>query len=237
MCQHIVQRYPDMLIQVNNEGQNAALYAAQGGNVEILELLAGKGVDMTYKNKFGSNTSDIACVNSQLDMCWRIIQHYPDILKQVDISEGWNAAFYAAKGGNVIILELLADKDVNLMYKDKLCRNILDIACVFSRLEMCQHIVQHYPDLLNKVDNGGNNAACYAATGGNVKILKLLAEKGADMTYKNKHGMNILHFACRFSNLEMCQHIIHHYPDMLNQVGYKGLSAVLSWHKVEMSEF
>ncbi|XP_062601023.1 putative ankyrin repeat protein RF_0381 [Saccostrea cucullata] len=221
MCKHIFYHYPDMLNQVDDNGWNVAFYAAQGGNVEILELLAQKGVDMTYKNKYGGNILHIACLNSKLEMCQYIIQHYPDMLNQVD-DYVWNVAFHAARGGNVEILELLAQKGVDMTYKNNDGGNILHIACLNSKLEMCQHIIQHYPDMLNQVDDDGWNVALYAAQGGNVEILKLLAEKGVDMKHKNKVGCSFLHIACMNSKLEMCQYIIQHYPDMLNQVDDNG---------------
>ncbi|XP_061186224.1 ankyrin-2-like [Saccostrea echinata] len=226
MCKHIIQHYPHILQEVNNEGWNAALCAAQEGNVEILELLAEKGVDLTNKNKNGSNILHIACVNSKLEMCKHIIQHYSDMLKQVN-NEGWNAAFYAAQGGNVEILELIAEKGVDLTNKNKIGSNILHIACMNSKLEMCQHIIQHYPHLLKQVNNEGWNAALCAAQGGSIEILELLAEKGVDLTNKNKNGSNILHISCVSSKLEMCKHIIKHYPDMLQQVNNEGSNAVL----------
>ncbi|XP_062589166.1 ankyrin repeat and SAM domain-containing protein 6-like [Saccostrea cucullata] len=144
------------------------------------------------------------------------------MLKQVDNREGWNAAFYAAQGGMLKFLKLMADKGIDMTNNIKLGRNILHIACVSSRLEMCQHIVQHYPDMLNQVDNEGWNAALYAAQGGNVEIIELLAENGVDLTHKNKHGFNIYHIACMNSKLEMWQHIMQHYPDMLIQLNNDG---------------
>ncbi|XP_062619034.1 putative ankyrin repeat protein RF_0381 [Saccostrea cucullata] len=226
MCQYIIQHYPDMLHQVDYNGWNVALYAAQGGNVEVLQHLAQKGVDMTYKNKDSCNILHIACANSKSEMCQYIIKHYPDMLDQIN-DDGLNVALYAAKGGNVEILELLKQKHVDMTYKNKDGCNILHIACANSKLEMCQHIIEHYPDILNQVNDDGWNAALHAIQGGNVEILELLAQKGADMTYKNKDGSNILHIACANAKSEMCQYIIQHYPDMLNQVNYIEWNAVL----------
>ncbi|XP_062604564.1 putative ankyrin repeat protein RF_0381 [Saccostrea cucullata] len=180
MCQYIIQHYPDMLNHLNDNGWNVALYAAQGGNVEILKFLAEKGVDMTYKNKDGSNILHIACMNSKLEMCRYITQHYPELLNQEDYN-GWNVVLYATQGGNVEILELLAEKGVDMTHKNKEGCSILHIACNNSKLEMCQYIIQHYPDMLKQVANDGLNAAFYAAQGGNVEILKLLAEKGVGL--------------------------------------------------------
>ncbi|XP_062597146.1 ankyrin-2-like, partial [Saccostrea cucullata] len=226
MCQHIIQYYPNMLKQEDDEGWNAALYAAQGGNIEILQLLGGKGVDMTHKNKYGSNILHIACSNCKLEICQHTIQHYPDMLHQVDYN-GWNAALYAAQGGNVEILKLLTEKGVDITCKNKNNVNILHLACSNSKLEMCQHIIQHYPDILKQEDYEGWNAASYATVSGNVIILEILAEKGVNIKQKNKRGRNILHIACVNSRLEMCQHIIKHYPNMLKQVDYEGWNAAL----------
>ncbi|XP_055999743.1 uncharacterized protein LOC125677291 [Ostrea edulis] len=223
MSRYIIQTYPDLLHSVDNEGWNAALLAAGGENVRILQLLADNQVDVKHKN-IGWSILHVACIHSNLEMSRYIIQTYPDLLHSVD-NDGLNAALHAARGGNVKILKLLADNEVDVKHKDNIGLNILHTACVEDNLEMSRYIIQAFPDLLHSVDNDGWNAALYAATGGNVKILQLLADNEVDVKHKANNGRNILHTACRNGELEMCRYIIQTYPDLLHSVDDNGQNA------------
>ncbi|XP_055999101.1 ankyrin repeat domain-containing protein 50-like [Ostrea edulis] len=226
MCEHLIQTHPDLLHSVDNDGGNTALQAAQGGNVNILQLLTDNEVDVKHKNNNGWNILNVACVNSNLEMSRYIIQTHPDLLHNVD-NDGWNAALHAAYGGNVEILQLLADNEVDVKHKSNDDRNILHVACAHSNLEMSRYIIQTYPDLLHSVRNTGWNAALHAAQRGNVKILKVLADNGVDAKYHNKYNYNILHVACVHSNFEMSRYIIQTYPDLLHSVDKEGWNAAL----------
>ncbi|XP_055999928.1 uncharacterized protein LOC125676249 isoform X2 [Ostrea edulis] len=226
MSRYIIQTYPDLLHSVDNDGGTAALHAARGGNVKILQLLADNEVDVKHKANDGWNILNVACVTANLEMSRYIIQTYPDLLHSV-VNDGWNAALHAARGGNVKILQLLADNEVDVKHKNNNGWNILHTACIHSNLEMSRYIIQTYPDLLHSVDNARWNAALYAARGGNVKILQLLADNEVDVRHKANNGWNILHAACFNANLEMSRYIIQTYPDLLHSVDNDGWNAAL----------
>jgi ankyrin repeat protein len=226
MSRYIIQTYPYLLYSVDNNGWNAAVGAAAGGNVQILQLLADNGVDVKHKDTNGGNILHVACANANLEMSRYIIQTYPYLLHSVD-NDGWNAAPEAAAGGNVQILQLLADNGVDVKHRNKNGWNILHSACKHANLEMSRYIIQTYPDLLHSVDDEEWNAALEAAAGGNVQILQLLADNGVDVKHKSNIGWNIVHVACVYANLEMSRYIIQTYPDLLHSVDNNGWNAVL----------
>ncbi|XP_056001542.1 ankyrin repeat and protein kinase domain-containing protein 1-like [Ostrea edulis] len=255
MSRFIIQTYPDLIHNVDNDGRNSALHAAHGGNVKILQLLADKGVDVKHKSSDGCNILFVACGDSNLEMShnkvdvkckdnlgWNIlhvacensnlelssciIETYPDLLQSI-YDAGWNAALHTAGGGNVKILQLLPDNEVYMEHKCCDGWNILHVACAKANLEMSRYISQTYPDLLHSVDNDGWNASLHAACGGNVKILQLLADSEMDVNYKDNDGWNILLVACRTSNLDMSRYVIQAYPDLLHSVDNNGGNAAL----------
>ncbi|XP_056002500.1 uncharacterized protein LOC130049233 [Ostrea edulis] len=157
----------------NKTAENSNSPAGNGGQTESLQTEP----DNTRSNKNGKNKPNAlheACNNAKLEIFKHCIQTYPDLLHNVD-NDGWNAALYAARGGNVKILQLLTNNEVDVKHKNNDGWNILHVACVNSNVEMSRSIIQTYPDLLQNVDNDGWNAALHAARGGNVKILELLA--------------------------------------------------------------
>jgi ankyrin repeat protein len=224
MARYIIQNHSDLLHSVHDKGWNAALYAAEGGNVHILQLLTENKVDVSPRSKSSKNILFVACQKANLEMTRHIIETYPELLQHVD-KYGWNAAQYAAAGGSLEILELLKNNRVDVKHKTNNGENILHTACAHSHLEMTRYIIKTYPDLLHSVHSKGWNAALYAAEGGNVKILQLLAENTVDVNRRSDSGKNILFVACQNANLEMTRYIVKTYPDLLQTVSKDGWNA------------
>ncbi|XP_062567855.1 ankyrin-3-like [Saccostrea cucullata] len=224
MCEYILSQYPDILNAVNTRGWNAAHYAAQGGDIRILQLLSDKGVPLTGATYDNKTILHIACRHAKYAMCQHILSQYPDILNVVD-TYGWNAAHFAAQGGDIRILQLLSDKGVPNIETTYDNSTILHIACMFAKYEMCQHILSKSPELQNLLNTRGWNAAHCAAQGGDIRILQLLSDKGVPLTGATYDNKTILHIACRHAKYAMCQHILSKYPDILNVVDTYGWNA------------
>ncbi|XP_061186968.1 putative ankyrin repeat protein RF_0381 [Saccostrea echinata] len=158
-------------------------------------------------------------------MCDFILFNYPEMLPFVD-SYGWNSAHWAAKGGNVKVLQLLIKKGIsaNTITDNEL--SILHIACNNAKYEMCHYILSEFPDLLPLVNKDGWNAAHCAAYGGSIKILKLLMEKGVSVNHLTNSKMTVLHLACAGAKQEMSQYIITEFPDLLCFCDKDGLNAL-----------
>lgn len=55
------------------------------------------------------------------------------------------------------------------------------------------------------INNGALVTACYY---GHIEIVKYLIKKGADVNFKNKHGLTALHAACATGNFELAELLI-----------------------------
>ncbi|XP_062603788.1 ankyrin-3-like [Saccostrea cucullata] len=224
MCEYILSQYPSLLNIIDKTGRNAAHFAAQGGDIRILQLLTDKGLTGTESIRNNSTVLHIACGDAKYEMCEYILSLYPNLLKEVD-GNGWNAAHYAAQGGDVRILKLLKDKclPVTISATDNI--NILHIACVHAKYEMCQYILSQYPNMLNDADKNGWNAAHFAAKGGNVNIFKLLEENDLRITGGRRQYGTILHIACQNAKYQMCKYILSQYSFLLNAENTSGWNA------------
>ncbi|XP_062620998.1 ankyrin-3-like [Saccostrea cucullata] len=224
MCQHILLRYPDMLKVVATKGWNAAHFAAQGGDIRILQLLAEAGLPATETTKDNLTILQIACGNAQYEMCQHILLQYPDMLKVVE-PKGGSVAYFAAQGGDVRILQLLAEAGLSVFETRKDNWTILHSACLNAQYKMCQYILSQYPYMLEVVDTDGWNAAHYAAKGGDVRILQILVEEGLSLNETTKDNLTMLHIACLTTQHKMCQYILSKYPNMLKAVDINGFNA------------
>ena len=89
--------------------------------------------------------------------------------------------------------------------KDNDDSTVLHVA-VFKRLyEISALIIEYVKDkneegletFINEINKQGVAAIHYASFRGNIKIIKLLVENGANLYLKTKRGLNIIHYACQ----------------------------------------
>ncbi|XP_061186971.1 ankyrin-3-like [Saccostrea echinata] len=224
MCQHILSMCPDMLNMVDRNGKNALHFAAQGGDIKILQILIEMGLSSSHSTPSKFSILHLACSSARFEICQYILAEYPDLLDR-KTCQGWNAAHYAALGGNVKILRLLKKKGIQADEITNAEENIFTIACSKARLEMCKYILSEYPDMLYLVDMCSHNAAHCSAMGGNVKILKILIEKGFPAHLTAIHELTILHIACANGHSEMCQYIVAKFPDIVRLINEDGWNA------------
>ena len=213
ICKRILEKDDfRFLNDTSMQGKNACHYAAEGGFIDVLELLIEKKVDARATTDIGQNIFHIACIYNHVEMCKYISKrkYFHDLLAAM-CAEGWNATLYAAKNGHENVLKFLLKKDVSFTHTSDSNRNALHVACDNGHLDACKVIIDGCPSLLNEVDYKGRHAGHFVVRGGNMDILIYL-ENTMDVTKNTYNGMNILHMACLHCHIKMCAYIIKKYP-------------------------
>nr|XP_022297396.1 uncharacterized protein LOC111106843 isoform X2 [Crassostrea virginica] len=213
ICKRILEKDDfEFLNEISLEGKNACHFAAEGGFIDVLELLIEHNADARAITNFGHNIFHIACIYNHLEMCRFISElgKFNDLLS-AECTEKWNATLYAAKNGHTDVLNFLLEKNVSFTHSSASGRNALHIACDNGHFDSCKVIIDNCPSLLNEVDFTGRHAGHFAVRGGNLDILTYL-ETMMDVTKNTYNGMNILHMACLHCHIKMCAYIIKKYP-------------------------
>ncbi|ADM12393.1 ankyrin repeat-containing protein [Encephalitozoon intestinalis ATCC 50506] len=74
-------------------------------------------------------------------------------------------------------------------------------ASMYNNLDVCHRLVKD-PGIVNSVGGALDSSPLYYALyNSNYKVMKLLIENGADITYVNKSGMGLLHTCARFDDV------------------------------------
>nr|XP_022297443.1 uncharacterized protein LOC111106871 isoform X2 [Crassostrea virginica] len=226
ICQRILTGDDfNLLDEKSVHGKNACHFAAEGGYVNILQLLIEKGADAKATTGIGQNIFHIACIYSQLKMCEFIskIDDFHDLLFAKS-RNGWNATLHAAKNGDPNILKFLRDKNVEFVHKSNTERNALHIACDNGKFDACKCIVKLCATLLEATDEKGRHAGHFAVRSGNMQILQYLEKEKLDVTRETTDGMNILHMACLHCQYKMCTYILEKYPELNVLITKKGMT-------------
>lgn len=100
-----------------------------------------------------------------------------------DYCDGWSALSWAAKHGNIEMIDILIEGGVDVNYKNPGGYTALMKAAQWCKLEAVEHLVEKYNADLNLVSKEGT-ALFFAARNGCLDIVQYLLKKGADYTIK-----------------------------------------------------
>ncbi|XP_062611705.1 serine/threonine-protein phosphatase 6 regulatory ankyrin repeat subunit B-like [Saccostrea cucullata] len=214
MCRYLVNMYPCLISVRDNDGCTVLHSACRGGSVEVVYFLIEKGMDINSLTNDGKTILHIACLNGKFEVCVYLAENHPHLLNVKDKS-GNTVLHAAAWGDNVQIVKLLIEKkmDINALREDG--ETILHLCCRSGKLEVCEYLINHFPDLLKIKNTMGwtvFHSACY---GGNVEIVIFLIEKGMNINTLSNNGQTILHIACLNGKFEVCVYLVENYPHLL----------------------
>jgi len=150
----------------------------------------------------------------------------PPNVDQPEQQSGMSALALACQSGHLETARLLIFKgraDVNLQAFAG--RTALHQACANDHLGIIQMLVVEAGARTELQDQGGNTALLLCARGGNVKAIKALLDRGANLQHVNKSGMNALMIAILHNRVAVVEMLLSHAvnPNHKNQDGNTAL--------------
>lgn len=219
-----------ILTSRDKDGYTLLHCAAEGGSVDIFKALTkameemNKCVEMKDKIKIDDTTYNgrsvlhLACMNKHRSLCRLLLidDGYKDLLLYKTSVQDWNAAHFAAIGGDIHIMDNLEKNNLDIEVETKNGLTILDIACIYNNTEMCKDLMNHknfrFP--LDNSDARGWTIVHFAAMVGNTDIFDNLIAKNVKMV-KTKNQKNILHVCCEYGNEDLCKRILKDFGKMV----------------------
>ncbi|XP_058034443.1 ankyrin repeat domain-containing protein 29 isoform X4 [Ahaetulla prasina] len=129
-----------------------------------------------------------------------------------------NAAFWAARKGNLALLQLLLNSGrVDVDCKDCLGSTALMVASYYGHKECVRELVQQGADI-NLQRETGATALFFAAQQGHNDIVKLLFEYGASTEFKTKDGGTALLAACQYGHMRVVDTLLKHGANIHDQL-------------------
>ena len=204
------------------------LAAAEGGDVEIMKLIATKVHDLNVESKDNVSTIHIACLHGYKNLVQYLFNRANDSVLLKD-SKGRSILHYAVIGGNKRVLKFLLSNmetyDTDLLVRTKTGTTLLHTACECGWLNIVKHICKLYPSMMLSVDCDGLLPVDCAVIYGHVDCFNFLksqqkASNGLIQSElgksKVKAGRTDLHLACLSGRLRMVKYLCKTYPDMIN---------------------
>ncbi|XP_055999347.1 putative ankyrin repeat protein RF_0381 isoform X2 [Ostrea edulis] len=209
--------FKNALKATNYEGWNVAHYAAKMGHCDMLKYLIDEmEVDGINKSEKKKNCLHTACEKGHYETCEYLVKTVTGILPLKDDS-GKHAAHFAAMSGSVKIMKFLEKSGIPIEDTDEENLSVLHIACQHARLDLCTHIIQKYPQLLNVETKRSWNAALFTVERQGdeekrIKIFDLLKNNGIKCYHVSGSGKTALYLACRNKSFTLLEHLLKRYP-------------------------
>ncbi|XP_048471902.1 ankyrin repeat and death domain-containing protein 1A isoform X3 [Rhincodon typus] len=146
----------------------------------------------------------------------------------------------AAKGNNVIRMELLLKNGVNVNAKNSIDQTALHWAVGAGHEEAVKFLLDHNASVDDQ-DSFGMNALLLAAWFGHLRILRTLVNVGAKLSCENKNGLNLLHCAARRGHIKILEFIMEDLEDIWldkpDNMQRTALHLAASYGNLEVVEF
>jgi ankyrin repeat protein len=166
------------------DGSSAVFYAAHIGNLEVMKMLSQAGGDLEMVGgKHKGSPLTAAAAQGNLEVVEFLISQQVDLDAKGDT--GYNAVFAAALEGGLEVLRVLqaagANLDIPVGQPDSDLRlTALEVAINVNKTNIALFLIENGADVGHH-DADGSTPAFYAATKGNLVVLKSLALAGGDL--------------------------------------------------------
>lgn len=191
----LVESGADLNWQTDNEGRTALMAALMTQNTDAAGLLIAAGTDVNIQDSWGISALMIAAAEQQTDIAKLLLEAGARVNQQDNVAHtGHSALMYAVDSGNLdsISLLLAAGADVNLQNCPASRRNKKDANNV-SALMLAMTAGQ--PEIIERLVAAGadvNIEFIKASVRGDMDLLKMSLQLGADVNVKTEYGGSAL---------------------------------------------
>jgi len=165
------------LDQLDEDGLTALHYACYSGNFECVQALVEKNASLDVIDPSENTPIHFACQADQTKVVKYLLEQNNAINMLTKKAEnGWTPFILCAQKGNVELMQLMVNLNVDIGEADHFGSSPLHWACRNGNFKAVQFLIEDCKAKFNK-DNEGNSVLHAAASVGNQEILEFLIEK------------------------------------------------------------
>ncbi|XVF08022.1 hypothetical protein REPUB_Repub06bG0189500 [Reevesia pubescens] len=225
-----------MTKQLTGKRDDTPLHSAvRAGDLElVLEIISGGDEDgevkdlLSKQNQSGETALYVAAECGYADLVKEMMKHYDIVLADVKARNGYDAFHIAAKQGDLEILKILMEANLDLsMTFDSYNTTALHTAASQGHTEVVNFLLEKGSNVTAIARSNGKTALHSAARNGHLEIVKaLLSKEPGIATRIDKKGQTALHMAVKGQNVEVVDELIKSDPSLINMVDTKGNTAL-----------
>jgi ankyrin repeat protein len=210
-------------LDVHYEGNDTPLHsAAYYGDVEMVQVLLGYGVDVNAQDRGWTPLHDAASngsrhlripniVQSSRDVTRILLEHGADV--NARRNDNTTSLHDAARNENAEVIPVLLEHGANVGAEDEQGRTPLHEATRNRNVEVVRMLLEHNADV-NARAKDGSTPLLKAAENGSVEVVQMLIKHGANVCAEDEEGKTPLHEATRNGNVELVRMLLEHSADV-----------------------
>ncbi|XVF55351.1 hypothetical protein PTKIN_Ptkin06aG0030400 [Pterospermum kingtungense] len=224
-----------MTKQLTGKRDDTPLHSAvRAGDFElVLEIISG-GEDgelkdlLSKQNQSGETALYVAAECGYADLVKEMIKYYDSVLACVKAKNGYDAFHIAAKQGDLEILKILMEANLDLsMTFNSSNTTAVHTAASQGYTEVVNFLLEKGSNVLAIAKSNGKTALHSAARNGHLEIVKALLSKEPGITTRtDKKGQTALHMAVKGQSVEVVDELIKSDPSLINMTDAKGNTAL-----------
>lgn len=154
--------------------------AARAGKVEMVEWLAGRGVDVNERTSIGTTALSEAVTMEQWDTCFALIRAGADVALADEHGYG-HAVLAAARAGRVEVLEEFARLGVDVRLSSRRGFSALAAAARAGHLAVVTFLLERGAPVDGDAAGDSVTPALDAASHGHMEVVRALIERGGSV--------------------------------------------------------
>lgn len=193
----------------------ALIHSLKEGNLKTAAALVTVGVSLNPDKKGKEQPLLLAAEHGNAELVLHMLQHGANIrcTDEVEKTSRYappvhNAMFYAARGNNPGIISLLVKKGLNPKEKDKDGWTVLHEACQAGSFDAAKYLVEKHCADLKAQTTTCQTPFFMACSTGNLKLVKYLAKKGANIHHTGCAGHTVMIWAAMKGHDDCVRYLI-----------------------------
>jgi ankyrin repeat protein len=217
-------------------GRTALHIAAEGGHLEVVEVLLKFGAVIDSKDEYGITALHIAVEGGHLEVVEVLLKFGAVIDSKNDF--GITALHIAADKGHLEVVKVLLKIGAVIDSTDRHGRTALHTAALRCHLDIVKFLLK-IGAVIYSQNEDGRTALHFAAEQGHLEVVEVLLKFGAVIDSKDKYGRTALHIAARRGHLEVVKFLtkIGAVIDSKDENDRKALHIAAEGGHVEVVEF
>ncbi|XP_033627475.1 ankycorbin-like isoform X2 [Asterias rubens] len=212
LIQHLLQKEPASVQQVDVIGRTCLMYAVHFGHNKCLSNLLNSKIDINFQAHDGCTALHIAVHSGNYKGLEMLLKFGASA--DLQDSEGRAPLHWAAAISDIQCLQSLISPETSAM-QDAEGKTAMHTASETGAIQACRVILDNGGDsCLNAVDFQSRTCVHLAALSAHGEVLHLLLEEGADVCRKDKWNATAWDYACN-KNLHYCKLILQSFETQL----------------------
>ncbi|XP_050509347.1 uncharacterized protein LOC126886449 [Diabrotica virgifera virgifera] len=205
------------------------------GNVTILKYLKEKGANLSISNKDKHTLIHKAARNGAFKVLRYLVEDCKMDVNVSDVNGNLPVHMISMRDYNIDIFKYLKDKGANLSISNKDKLTLVHKAARNGAFEVLRYLVEDCKMDVNVSDVNGNLPVhMIKMVDGNVKILKYLKEKGANLSISNKDKRTLIHKAARNGAFKVLRYLVE---DCKMDVNVSDVNGNLPVHMISIRDY